>query len=180
MFDKTFLAVVAAAGVLALTASPALADVSFDSSSGTGFVGKGDVQTAFAWNNKQLQANAHDVSFSYDATVSYAATCTFVTGDGTRGEKTHDVAHRSSTALSSAVDADPRQAKGQQVTGFVLTGFAGEPTTTGRPAPVVGGPCMGNPGHDGTWTSVTVTGASGGLSVTFGGVTVPLASAPVA
>jgi hypothetical protein len=32
--------------------------VTFNETNGTGFVGKGDVQVAFGWNNKQLQTNA--------------------------------------------------------------------------------------------------------------------------
>lgn len=37
------------------------AAVQFDPVSGTGFVGKGDVQTFFGWNNQQLQKNADKV-----------------------------------------------------------------------------------------------------------------------
>lgn len=48
----------------------ALAAVTFDASTGTGFVGKGDVQLAFGWNNKQLQANAAGVTFPGDRVSS--------------------------------------------------------------------------------------------------------------
>ena len=36
----------------------ASASVTFNPATGTGFVGKGDVQLAYGWNNKQLQDNA--------------------------------------------------------------------------------------------------------------------------
>src|SRR5918996_4693526 len=50
------LTAIVAAFAIGMTAAFAL--VTFDPSTGTGFVGKGDVQTAFGWNNKQLQNNA--------------------------------------------------------------------------------------------------------------------------
>lgn len=38
----------------------ALATVTFDPGTGTGFVGKGDVQNAFGWNNAQLLVTSTD------------------------------------------------------------------------------------------------------------------------
>ena len=46
-----------------LVAGLAYAAVTFDPTTGQGFVGKGDVQYTFDWNNAQLQANADDVGF---------------------------------------------------------------------------------------------------------------------
>jgi hypothetical protein len=169
---KTFIksARSAIALVAALLATPAFAAVTFDPSTGTGFVGKGEVQRAFTWNNKQLQDFARGVSFSYDTTDSYSAVCTWTTGEGTRGERTHNVSHKFSSVALSAVDADPRQTKGQkqQFTGFILSGFG--PTSETGSAPVVGGPCMGNQGRHGVWSSVTPTGSTGGLWVRHDGL----------
>jgi len=62
---------VAATLMLAPAASAA---VTFNETNGTGFVGKGDVQVAFGWNNKQLQTNAKDVSFSFTQDATQAVT----------------------------------------------------------------------------------------------------------
>jgi hypothetical protein len=168
---KTLAATVGAAALVLSTAAPALAAVTFDSATGTGFVGKGDVQLAFAWKNSTLQTNAKDVSFSYEAVDAYEAVCTFITGDGTRGEKVHNVDHKTKSGVKAALSGDPRQTKGQnQFTGFNLSGFDGEPQTVGGEVPVEGGPCPGNAGHDGTWTSVTWVSGTGGLYATFGSV----------
>jgi len=137
---------------------------------GIGFVGKGEVQTPFGWNNAKLQTNAAGVTFSYDATETYDAVCTWITGEGTRGEKTHNVTHDTSTSVTSAVAYDARVKT--QITGFILNGF-GTPVVTGE-VPVVGGACPGNEGTDGTWSSVTQTGSTGGLYAPYGGVSVLL------
>jgi hypothetical protein len=130
---------------------------------GYGFVGKGEVQTPFGWNNSTLQRYATEVTFTYEESTTYNAVCSWVTGEGTRGEKAHDVTHKRSTEVEANVDADPRKTKGQQqFTGFILKGF-GESTSSGV-VPIVGEACMGNEGHGGTWSDVTETGSTpGGL-----------------
>jgi len=153
----------AAAALLAST-SYAFASVTLDTATGTGFVGKGDVQLAFGWNNQQLQKNASGVTFKYEATDNYEAVCTWTTGEGTRGEKTHNVGHTTSIGVSSSVAFDARVKT--QITGFNLSGF-GTKTEFGT-VPVVGAACPGNEGTDGTWSSVTLTGSTGGLYVTYG------------
>lgn len=163
-------AAVVFAASLAL-AAPASAAVTFDSATGTGFVGKGDVQTAFGWNNPALQSKAKDLSFTYSTTDTYEAVCSWTTGEGTRGEKTHNVDHKKKTALSSTVAYDARVKN--QITGFILSG-SGATTTTGGEVPLIDGPCMGNPGHDGTWTSVDLTGSTGGLYLVHAGTAVLL------
>lgn len=154
----------AAAALLAST-SYAFAIVTFDPATGAGFVGKGDVQLAFGWNNQQLQTNAGGVSFSYSVTQAYTAVCTWVTGEGTRGEQTHNVNHTESTQVNDVVAFDARSRT--QITGFTLKGF-GTTTSVGT-EPRVGDPCPGNEGTDGTWSSVTPNGApTGGLFVNYG------------
>jgi hypothetical protein len=164
-----FLKTVAVAGLLAAS-SYAISAVTFDPGTGVGFVGKGDVQLAFGWNNQALQANAAGVTFSYNVTDSYTATCTWVTGEGTRGERTHNVDHTTMTRVNGIVAYEARTRN--QITGFNLTGF-GEMTSVGT-VPVVGGPCPGNAGNDGVWSSVTANGSTGGLYVNYGGTSVRL------
>jgi len=163
--------IAATAGVL-FAASAASAAVTFDAGTGQGFVGKGDVQTALGWNNSKLQANAAAVSFTYDATDTYAAVCTWTTGAGTRGEKTHNVSIPRHSRVESAVAYDARTHK--QIDGFILTGFGA--TTVEGTVPVVGGACVseeGN-GNDGTWTAVTLQDSTGALYVNYGGASVAL------
>ena len=162
---------IAAAVAAATISTAALALVTFDPATGTGFVGKGDVQLAFGWNNKQLQDNAGGVGFVYNQTTSYTGVCTWTTGEGTRGERTHNVDHTTSTAVLSTIGYEARKnssGKDGSITGFFLIGN-GATTTTGGEAPVVGAPCHGNEGHDGVWSSVSEGTSTGGLSVTYGG-----------
>ena len=56
----------AAMAVISLATVAIFASVTFDSSTGTGFVGKGDVQLALGLNNAQMQAyNLNNLNFSY-------------------------------------------------------------------------------------------------------------------
>ena len=162
---------IAAAAALTITSTMALAAVTVDAN-GVGFVGKGDVQLAFGWNNAAAQRNANAVSFHSQSSTDYSAVCTWTTGEGTRGERTHNVSHNRSTAVLSSIASDPR--KTGQWTGYNLNGF-GAVTTSGDPVPVEGGACMGNAGHGGIWSSVTELGSSGeGLFVTYNGVSVQI------
>lgn len=168
-------AIAAAAALCALTGvGGASAAVTFDPAAGTGFVGKGDVQLAFGWNNAQLQANAAQIAFSYSSRDTYVATCSWITNEGTRNEKSHSNERTRTTGVKGVVTYEARAIK--QVSGFKLTGFD-EPTTTGT-VPVVGEPCPGNPGHEGTWTEVTPTGSTSVLLATHG-VTAHQILAPV-
>jgi hypothetical protein len=150
----------------ALVATSASAAVIFDSATGEGFVGKGDVQTAFNWNNAQLQNNAAGVSFSYEAIESYAYVCSWTTGEGTRGEQTHTLNRKTKSGVSGAVAYDARRAN--QITGFILTGWSGDTTVTGGDVPMVGDSCIGQ-GTGATITSVSDEAiTSGGLNVHYG------------
>jgi len=152
-----------------------LAEVVFDPDSGTGFVGKGDVQDAFGWNDAGLQTHATGVSFTYGYTSVYQAVCTFTTGAGTRGERTHKVPHSEEMNVSSAVDVSLRRNPVSKVTGFNLIGFGDVFSESGE-VPVVGAPCPGNPGHEGVWTSVVqLPGGNGGLYAHYGDLKVLLA-----
>jgi hypothetical protein len=163
---------IAAAAALFAVAAFANAAVTFDPATGTGFVGKGDVQLAFGWNNAQLQSNASGVSFSYQLRQDYVAVCTWTTGEGTRGEKEHNVSHTEKYSVVGSISYDARVRN--QITGFILTGIVGTASSIGT-APVYGGPCPGNEGTDGTWSAVTPVGTGvDGLFVSYGGTDVRL------
>jgi hypothetical protein len=139
--------------------------VTFDPSSGSGFVGKGDVQTAFGFNNQQLQSNASGLSFSYIAEQTYEGVCEWTTGEGTRGQQTHDVTHQKSSTINAAIAFDARAKN--QISGFILNGFSS--TTEEGSVPAVGDPCPGNPGNDAVWVSIDLLSSTGGLYVNLGG-----------
>jgi hypothetical protein len=163
---KLYAVIALALAAVLLSATAAVAAVTFNPETGEGFVGKGDVQTAFGWNNKQLQTNASGVTFSYNATETFDAVCTWVTGEGTRGEKTHNVTKERSATVNSSIAYDPRVKN--QITGFNLTGLG---TTTGDPAPMVGDACSGGP-NGGNLTSVELVSSSGGLYANYGDTSV--------
>ena len=72
MLRKAALTLAGTAVVALGSAGVASAAVTFDSDTGVGFVGKGDVQLAFGWNNTQLQKNAPGVAFSSSQEASQA------------------------------------------------------------------------------------------------------------
>ena len=161
-----------AAACAAVTVA-AYATVTYNLATGVGFVGKGDLQTPWGWNNAALQANAEGVDFYYAAssTNSYSAVCEFTTGEGTPGQRTHQVTHKTDVvaAVNASVAHETRKNGPGMVTGFNLTGLGATTTTSSGTIPVVGDPCPGNEGHDGIWTSVTLLSASstgGGLFAT--------------
>lgn len=172
---KSFASRIRIAGLgLALVSTMGFASVTLNDD-GTGWVGKGDVQLAFGWNNAAAQRNVNAVSFSFEQTSTYSAVCEWTTGEGTKGEKTHDVTHKRKVAIASSVDYRARMTG--QWTGYFLLGF-GDMTEEGE-MPVVGGACPGNGGHEGVWTSVTETSSSPGeLFVTFQGNSVALPETP--
>jgi len=160
---------IAAAVAAATISSAAMALVTFDSTTGAGFVGKGDVQLAFGWNNAAAQRNAGAVTFQYESSNEYETVCVWTTGN--RNPTVHRNTNTRSTSVSSTVAADLK--KTGQYTGYYLTGF-GATTTTGE-VPYVGGPCPGFEGNGKTVESVTdLGGTGGGLFVTYNGVSVQI------
>lgn len=164
-----------AVAATALVSSAAFATVTFDTNSGTGFVGKGDVQLAFGWNNQALQRNAAGVTFTYDSTDLYSVECEWDTTTGNGGTVHHDITVPRHTSVNSTIAYDPRKNSNGlngPITGFFLNGF-GSSTTEGT-VPVVGGNCPGN-SNIALITSVTLVESSGGgLMVNYGGNSVPL------
>jgi hypothetical protein len=173
---KSLLAAVAAT---TLFASAASASVIFDSNGGTGFVGKGDIQVLYGWNNQKLQQNAGGVAFSYDATDVYDVECYWETVTGQGRIIVHDINVPRHTRVNASVAYDARRnssGKNGDITCFNLSGFGS--TTTNGTVPAVGGTCPGQ-SQVATIIAVTLVSSSGGLSVSWGGTSYPLPNTPV-
>lgn len=145
---------VAALAVGAITTA-AYAAVTFDPSTGTGFVGKGDVQLALGMNNAQIQKAT--LNFAMSATTEQAWECT-----NSNNEK---VQERSRTSTTQGVVSVVARVK-NQITGYNLVGFDGAPQITASEGPALNS-C---PNANGTWSLTSpagdpVTLAGSGLSV---------------
>jgi hypothetical protein len=153
-------AAVAALGAGLVLAGAASASAYTMDSSGVGWVGKGEVQSAYGWNNKAMQDNVGGVTFVYDSTATYEVVCEF---DNNGGH--HVVTNKKHTGVNVTVGIDARNnSSGKQgpMTGWYLAEF-GSTTTEGEALPAVGDGCPGNSGK-GAITSVEQTGVGeGGL-----------------
>jgi len=146
-------------------AAPASADWTVDPSTGVGFVGKGDVQDAFGWNDHDLQANHEGVSFALNAkTTSTTTWSCFNSKNGKFQDREHVVLAGTTGELLYEARTNPQD----KVTGFLLTGLAdGSSSVTESDGPKLGS-CPSGP-----WAYVegsqdtTVTGGESELSVTF-------------
>jgi hypothetical protein len=128
-----------------------MAAVTFDPETGEGFVGKGDVQYTFGWNNKQLQDNAENVEFRVSSGSVVETTWTCKRDDGTQ---TQERERTTTTTYEGLVESVTRERN--QITGFILEGYDGDPTTSTRSdGPAIGscatgwsvieGPTTGDP-----------------------------------
>jgi hypothetical protein len=119
----------------AFFATPASAEVTYDPAIG-GFVGKGDVQSAYGWNNAVLQTEAGDVSFYYDTAATYDVTCEW---DTVNSKQTihHSVTNHKSVGVSSSIASTGRLKN--QITGFILG--AANTSGGGGDVPEVGDSC---------------------------------------
>jgi hypothetical protein len=121
---RTIRALAVSAAALMAVVSIASAAVTFDPEEGTGFVGKGDVQVAFGWNNKQLQANADLLKFTYEESGRYTLLCSRI--HPTKGYQEKTFKNRT-VGVFGEVDYEPRLKNGQkQFTGFILGSYTGE------------------------------------------------------
>ena len=154
----------AVVGVLAV-AGTAAATVTLNSD-GTGFVGKGDVQLIYGWNNAQLQNNASLVRFqvSQSTTTEYSWQC--LNGGG------NDVNKSDSTTTTTQGVVDSIARVKNQITGFNLNGYSGEPVVTTVPSGPARDACgNGQAFVDGSDDGGTITASSGGLQVSTDGTT---------
>jgi hypothetical protein len=160
----------AAAAASVLVSSAALAIVTFDPATGTGFVGKGDVQVAFGWNNATMQSRHTSVTFAVDNSVSYDVTCEWDTVTEGKNAKTihHDVTNHHDISSSAALDATSR--KTGQYTGWFLNGYT-DGGLSDATVPEVGDACPqggGNSTQDPAENDAVVTAVE---NVTVGGGT---------
>jgi hypothetical protein len=161
----------AAATVTALGGvSVANAAVTFDPASGTGFVGKGDVQLAFGWNNAQLNNNAAGVDFEASTVSEQETTWTC---DRDAGPQTQEKENTVTTTLQGVVTKVTRDNK-KQITGFGLGGYDGAPVSSEEREGPASGSCPTG------WTAVNLQSSGpvvtdGGLYVTHGATSVKIA-----
>ena len=154
---KAALTAATAAAIIAGSASGAGASVSLDATN-TGFIGKGDVQTAYAWNNATLQANAPGIDFQRVTTTSFDVACEFYTestdiwfeGEGRDKIKHVDivrVTHTATKDLATSASVDlktvSRKNPNGDVNGFKVNG-TDSTVESGDPVPAVGDACLGN------------------------------------
>jgi hypothetical protein len=144
--------------MLGMFSTSVFASVTFDPATGTGFVGKGDVQSVLGLNNAGLQAIAGNLKFAYEAVDVYEVVAEWyneVGKDKVLVRKTIEVPRR--VNLSYSINYNTRVHK--QVDGFFLTGSG---SAVNAKVPVVGQPF--NDGNDGkiiisvTLVSSTVSG----------------------
>lgn len=108
-----------------------------------------------------LQKQAKTVGFKYVGVETYEAECEWWTGP-THNRKRHTVNRTETSAVNGTIEYETRQRN--QINGFILGGYLGDPTVTGE-APEVGDSCIGG-GTGATFTSVEMVSSSGSLYVT--------------
>jgi hypothetical protein len=173
--NKILLGIAAAAA-----ATVAIATVTFDPNTGTGWVGKGDVQSAFGWNNKAMQTNAAGVTFKFEEITTYVITCEWTTGE--RNPVQHVQTKSKTVGVNGTADFTARRnssGKDGDFTGWFLTGFNSYVTEGGNfTAPNVGDKCPANNQagvDDGkVVTAVTITGSGTGLYAVWQGISVKI------
>ncbi len=116
MSRKTLSGLAVAFVALALMLSSVAASVTFDSSTGIGFVGKGDVQLVLGLNNAGVQALGNP-SFTYNATtvseVSWECT-------NENNDRVQERARTTTTETSGIVSSIARERN--QITVYILNG----------------------------------------------------------
>ena len=151
---------------LAALASPASAVVTFDPATGTGFVGKGDVQLVFGWNNKALQDKAGAVDFRVNSSSETSWTCTKLVLQG--NDETREIVQQRSFSITTqglvtTVARDNSKGKDGPVTGFYLQGYEnGATVETSGPAV---GSCPADPSGFVYDNNAATTESGGGLQV---------------
>jgi hypothetical protein len=160
--------------VLAATTVATFAIVTFDAGTGAGFVGKGDVQLIYGWNNKALQDNAASVRFRASSSTITETTWTC---DRDGGPQTQERANTTTTTTEGLVSSIARERN--QITGFILSGYNGTPVITtehdgpavsscptgwspidlvvGEPVPVEGGGLQVSGDLGVTWVPLPIT-----------------------
>lgn len=133
--------VVTAIVAVILIAMPASASVVIDYSNGTGFIGKGDVQLVYGWNNNQLQTNASNVKFQVKTEVvtEVSWVCT-----NDRNENIQERERTTTTKTQGVLNSSTRD-KRNQVTGFTLLGYVSDPSVSITTSGQILNSCPGGP-----------------------------------
>ncbi|MDZ4275871.1 MAG: hypothetical protein U0995_07525 [Erythrobacter sp.] len=135
-----------AATAAAMIATAAHAEVIFDAETGTGFVGKGDVQLALGLNNKGLQDGTFAFAAVTETVTEVSWTCT-----NSNNENTQERARATTSSIQGVVSATARFRN--QITGFTLNGYDGSETST---TSTEGNPLNSCP--SGPWSLTTAAG----------------------
>jgi hypothetical protein len=144
-----------AASIAALAVVPTVASAAdFNAATGAGFVGKGEIQTPFGWNDQKLQSKAGGVTFTYDKTTAedWAVTCEWDTSSEQGKDHQVVIKHheaRKSADVDAAVAYDVKSGSrinaNSKVTGFKLMDKDNViVTSSGDVIPAVGDACLGN------------------------------------
>jgi hypothetical protein len=165
---------IAAAAALVTVSTAALATVDVDDL-GNGFVGKGDVQLKYGWNDQALQTKAAGVSFFVNVDEEYKYDCTFTVevGGKVKTQEPQTTRRGKTVKVNSGVAYDARINAKSKITGFNLNGFGEDISATGT-VPVDGGSCPGGPLGDGVISNVELNDTTGGLFVSYDGKSFPL------
>ena len=171
---KLYLAMGLALVAMLVAAGAAFAAFTFDPATGTGFVGKGDVQLIYGYNNQQLQTNASKIDFRAITTSQTSWTCTRPAPTPNDPNK-EIVQQRNNTTtaqgLATTVARDNSKGKNGPVTGFNLTGYDSPPTVIASDGPAVGS-CPAEPsGFAYDENAVTTTGPTQLQVTNDGGMT---------
>jgi hypothetical protein len=150
-----------------MIATAVFAAATFDLATGTGFVGKGDVQQIYTWNNKELNANANNVQFRYSSVevteVSWECT-------NSNNQKVQERERTTTSSIQGVVTHIARDNK-KQITGFNLTDYS----ASGSDSSTSEGPVVNNCQNAWTLTSPAgepeVKSSTGGLQVSINGTT---------
>lgn len=107
-------------------------DPSADPAAGPiGFVGKGDIQIAFGWNNAVLQSNADGVSFTFEETGSFTLVCSRIHANHGYQEQTFN---NKVIGVEAEIDYEQRKNSQGKITGFWLLAL-GEEEVSGEGCP---------------------------------------------
>ncbi|MDP3878780.1 MAG: hypothetical protein Q8Q07_00540 [Dehalococcoidales bacterium] len=157
--------------LLALVATPVFAAVTFDTETGVGFVGKGDVQLVYGWNDKALQNNAGEVQFRV---ISEVVTEVSWIATNTNNDQIQERSRTTTTSISGIFSSVSREilkgGNSGKVNGFNLTGYDGVPTISSETE----GPAV-NSIPSGPWELTTPAGdpeivsETGGVQVSING-----------
>jgi hypothetical protein len=129
LFGIPFAAVLLTLAVVFTMVTSAFASATFDPSSGTGFVGKGDVQSVFGLNNGQIQSDANNIGFTYNSAETQVTEQTWECTNSNNDHLQQRLDTTTTTTSTTGVVDSVTRVK-NQVTGFNLSGFTSTTTNS--------------------------------------------------